>query len=97
MSTSSEAVQHSVVLPADLHARPAGRLSRAAAEFRAKVTLSVGERTVDARSVLMVMGLGATKDSEVTISADGEDAEQAVTAIARLLLSADEASPVAMP
>lgn len=82
MSRSSE---RTVRLPADLHARPAGLLSRTAAGFSAKVILVVGERAIDARSVLMVMQLGATKGTEVTVRAEGEDAEQAVEAISNML------------
>jgi phosphotransferase system HPr (HPr) family protein len=82
MSPSSE---RTVRLPADLHARPAGLLSRTAAGFRSKVTLAVGEREIDARSVLLVMQLGATKDTEVTVRAEGEDAEQAVDTLSDML------------
>jgi phosphocarrier protein HPr len=82
MSQSSE---RTVRLPADLHARPAGLLSRTAAGFTSKVTLAVGEREIDARSVLLVMQLGATKDTEVTVRAEGEDAEQAVETLSDML------------
>ncbi len=82
MSPSSE---RTVRLPADLHARPAGQLSRAAAGFSSKVTLVVGEREIDARSVLLVMGLGATKDTEVTVRAEGDDAAIAVEALSGML------------
>jgi phosphotransferase system HPr (HPr) family protein len=82
MSPSSE---RTVRLPADLHARPAGQLSRTAAGFKAKVTLAAGEREIDARSVLLVMGLGATKDTEVTVRAEGEDAAEAVEALSSML------------
>jgi phosphotransferase system HPr (HPr) family protein len=84
MSRSSE---RTVRLPADLHARPAGRFSRTAAGFDASVTLGVGEREVDARSVLLVMGLGATAGADVTIRATGDDADAAVQALADVLES----------
>jgi phosphotransferase system HPr (HPr) family protein len=71
MSRSSE---RTIVLPDDLHARPAGQFSKTAAGFAAKVTVAAGDREVDARSVLMVMGLGATKGTEVTVRAEGDDA-----------------------
>ncbi|HCP62049.1 MAG TPA: HPr family phosphocarrier protein, partial [Actinobacteria bacterium] len=74
MSPSSE---RTVVLPADLHARPAGQMTMAAAGFRSTVTLVTEERRTDARSVLGVMGLGATKGSAVTVLAEGDDADEA--------------------
>jgi len=82
MSPSSE---RTVRLPADLHARPAGLLSRTAAGFQAQVTLATTTREVDARSVLLVMGLGATEGTEVTVRATGPDAEQATERLAGML------------
>jgi phosphocarrier protein HPr len=82
MSQSSE---RTVRLPADLHARPAGQLSMTAAHFTSKVTLMVGEREIDARSVLLVMQLGATKGTEVTVRAEGEDAAEAVDTLSSML------------
>lgn len=86
-----------VTLPADLHARPAGRLARAAAGFRSTVTIGAGDRSVDARSVLLVMALGATIGTDVTIRAEGEDADDAVAALGEILADAEEAQAAATP
>jgi phosphotransferase system HPr (HPr) family protein len=82
MSRSSE---RTVRLPADLHARPAGLLSRTAAGFEAKVTLATPTKEVDARSVLGVMALGAREGTEVTVRATGGDAESAVERLSAML------------
>ena len=42
----------------------------------------------DAKSVLGVMGLGATSGQDVTVAADGPDAEEAVAAIVAILAEA---------
>lgn len=95
MSTSSEpattASRHEadVVLPAHLHARPAGRLARAASSFTSAVRLEYAGRTVNPAGVLAVMGLGATAGSTVTVRAEGDDAEQAVAALAEILATAE--------
>jgi phosphotransferase system HPr (HPr) family protein len=81
---ATEAVR-TVVLPVDLHARPAGRFSQEAARHAAQVTVAAGEKEVDARSVLLVMALGATAGTEVTIRATGDDADQAANSLAELL------------
>jgi phosphotransferase system HPr (HPr) family protein len=94
---SSGSAELIVTLPADLHARPAGRLARAAAGFRSAVTISAGERAVDARSVLMVMSLGATRGTEVMIRAEGEDAVAAVAALGEILADTTEARAAATP
>jgi phosphotransferase system HPr (HPr) family protein len=77
--------ERTVRLPADLHARPAGLLSRTAAGFEAKVTIASPSKEVDARSVLMVMALGATEGTEITLRATGPDAEVAVERLAGML------------
>jgi phosphotransferase system HPr (HPr) family protein len=82
MSPSSE---RTVRLPADLHARPAGLLSRTAAGFESKVTFATPAKEVDARSVLLVMALGATEGTEVTVRATGRDAEAAVERLSGML------------
>jgi phosphotransferase system HPr (HPr) family protein len=82
MSASSEAT---VVLPADLHARPAGALVRAAAGFVSTVEIRFEGRQASARSVLGVMGLNARAGSSVQVHASGDDAEAAVSAVVSLL------------
>ena len=86
MSASSEVV---VVLPADLHARPAGALSRLAATFDAEIELVSGDRVAPADSVLMVMGLGARAGQAVTVRALGPQAVEAVAALAAALADFD--------
>ena len=77
--------EQAITLTGDLHARPAGALAVAAGRFAAAVSVTAGARTVDAKSVLSVMGLGATSGQRVTVSADGPDAEEAVTALIVIL------------
>jgi phosphocarrier protein HPr len=81
MPASSE----SVTLAGDLHARPAGALAVAAGRFAATVSVTAGGKTVDAKSVLSVMGLGATSGQRITVSAEGPDAEDAVAALIAVL------------
>jgi phosphocarrier protein HPr len=79
-----------ITLTGDLHARPAGALSVTAAKFSGAVSLTVGSRKADAKSVLGVMGLGATSGQRVTVTADGPDAEAAVAAIIAVLAAATQ-------
>ncbi|MBO8190147.1 HPr family phosphocarrier protein [Streptomyces oryzae] len=78
-----------VVLPAHLHARPAGQLARAAGGFRSALELDYNGRTVNPTGVLGLMGLGATAGSTVTIRATGPDAHEAVTALTEILANAE--------
>jgi phosphotransferase system HPr (HPr) family protein len=87
-ASSEQASTEVVTLGGDLHARPAGQLAVAAAKFGADVSLTVGDRTANAKSVLAVMGLGATRGQQVTASATGPDAAQAVAAVIAILADA---------
>jgi phosphocarrier protein HPr len=82
MPTSCEAT---VVLGAHLHARPAGAVVRAVAPFTGTVEVSHAGRTANARSILALMGLGATAGSTVTVRAEGEDPAAAVAAVVDVL------------
>ncbi|MDI9918016.1 HPr family phosphocarrier protein [Rhodococcus sp. SRB_17] len=54
-----------------LHARPAALIAEAVGASGATVTLAVaGGEPVDAGSALMIMTLGAAKDTEVTVESD---------------------------
>ena len=71
-----------------LHARPASRIVGLAARYKAAITLANGKgRAVNAKSIMEVLTLGATKGAVLTIRAQGEDAEAAVAEITALIVS----------
>lgn len=84
-----------------LHARPAAVFVKAAAEQPAHVTIRKGDAPpVDASSILAIMTLGVEHGDEVTLSADGEGAEESLEALAELLatdLDAEGAQPPSQP
>lgn len=70
-----------------LHARPATLFTQLAAKFASKITIAVGEKKADAKSILTVLTLGATKGTEVVLAADGPDEADAVEKLAEFLTS----------
>jgi phosphocarrier protein HPr len=84
-----ESSEESVVLPAALHARPAGALVRATAPFDATVEITYGDKTANVRGVLGVLALGAPAGSTVVIRATGPDAAAAVKAAVDILANAE--------
>ena len=68
-----------------LHARAAALLVQTANRFSAQVTLSKDGQTADGRSIMGVLTLAATQGSKIQVEAVGDDAEQAVKAIERLV------------
>lgn len=69
-----------------LHARPAVLFCQAAVATGMAVLLARGDGTsVNAASILGVLSLGIAHGDEVTISADGDGAENALDSLAALL------------
>jgi phosphocarrier protein HPr len=68
-----------------LHARPAAAVAKAAAEQPVVVYIAKDGTPVDTRSILSLISLGAEQGDTVTLTADGDGAEAAVDALARLL------------
>jgi len=68
-----------------LHARPAMQLVEVANKYNSNVEVSKDALTVDAKSIMSIMRLAATKDSVLRIRAEGDDAEQAVEEMAEIV------------
>lgn len=77
--------------PSGLHARPAATFVRAAAALAVDVRVTNltrdPDKSVSARSVLGVMGLGVARGHRIRLGADGPDAEAAVAALVDLVAS----------
>ena len=74
---------------AGLHARPAAQFVKTAKGFSSEIVVIKGEKQANAKSSLKIMTLGARKGDTIVIRAEGDDAEEAVDALAELI-SADE-------
>lgn len=68
-----------------LHARAAVLLVQTVNRFAAEVKISKDSQVVDARSILGVLTLAATKGSKIQVEAKGKDAEEVVRAIEKLV------------
>ncbi len=68
-----------------LHARASAKFVKLASTFDAEVIVSKEGHEVDARSIMGLMMLAAGIGSHVDISAEGDEAEQAVAALAELI------------
>jgi phosphocarrier protein HPr len=68
-----------------LHARPAGAFVREAAKFTADISVAANGKHANAKSILEVLALGAEGGTELTLSASGDDAAEAVDHLAALV------------
>ncbi len=73
-----------------LHARPAMALVELANRYGSKIEVSSGILTVDAKSIMSVMRLAATKGTVLKLMANGADADEAIDAMVKLVGQFDE-------
>lgn len=70
-----------------IHARPASVFVKTASAYKSNITVTKGERKGNAKSMINILSLGLVKDSTITISAEGEDAETAIETLVKLVES----------
>ncbi len=68
-----------------LHARACAKLVKAAAHYESRVELLQGEESADAKSIMSLMMLAAPQGSQLTLKAEGADAQAASAAIMQLI------------
>lgn len=61
-----------------LHARPATMIVKLLQSKKSLVTFTYGKETINARSIMSVLMLAARRNTQITITAEGDDAEQTV-------------------
>ncbi|WP_420631092.1 phosphoenolpyruvate--protein phosphotransferase [Candidatus Leptofilum sp.] len=64
-----------------LHARPAKVFVKTAKKFKSNIRISHGEKNVNAKSLIAVLGLGVKHGGQIQVDLDGEDEELAAEAI----------------
>ncbi|MDR1466172.1 MAG: HPr family phosphocarrier protein [Treponema sp.] len=67
-----------------LHARPSAMVVQLLKDFKANVFIETGVETVNAKSIMGLLTLGAGYKSALKVTAEGEDAEEALNALTKL-------------
>ena len=68
-----------------LHARAAAQLVQTANQFAAEVTLHKNDVEVNGKSIMGILLLAAPIGTEISVTVNGPDEEQAMTVIADLI------------
>ena len=68
-----------------LHARPATLLVKKESSYDCDVSVEANGKKVNAKSLIGILSLGATKDTEVTIITSGKDEVEAANELAKLI------------
>jgi phosphocarrier protein HPr len=74
-----------VTNPQGMHARPADLFVKTANRFEAEITVVKGSERVDGKSILGLLTLAATEGTELSLEANGREAEAALDALAQLI------------
>lgn len=69
---------------AGIHARPAALIVQTASRFASKVNMIKESDNINAKSIMGIITLGASYNTNLTIRADGPDEEQAIQALSDL-------------
>ena len=80
-------IKTSVVVKADpgFDGRPIALLVQEASQYASTVYIQVGEKHINAKSIMGMMSLKLQKGEDVTIVADGQDEDAAVSGVATFL------------
>lgn len=70
-----------------LHVRPSAEFAGTASRFRSRVSVIKEGQAVNAKSSIDLLTLAAVAGTQLVLRAEGEDAGQAVEALARLIES----------
>ncbi len=73
--------------PHGLHARPAALFAKKASECEGVVSILKGDSKGDAKSILSVMSMGISQGMEVTVQAEGSNAEKVLENLREILTS----------
>jgi phosphocarrier protein len=80
---TSQTVQ--VVNQLGMHARAAAKFVHLATRFQARVRVARDSREMDGKSIMGILLLAAARGTVITISAEGDDEQDAVSALAALV------------
>ena len=84
---SNSPVKRVVVVPnkQGIHARPAEMFVRRAQQFQSKIEIVRDGYRIEAKSIMNLLTLGATQGTQLTLEAEGSDAQEAVDALAEVV------------
>lgn len=78
-----------IQIASGLEARPVALLVQVASQYQSKIYVEIGDKKVNAKSIMGMMTLGLSAGESVVVSADGDDEEDAIENIEKYLSSAN--------
>ncbi len=78
--------EYHIIAETGIHARPATMLVQTASRYDSEIALEYNEKSINLKSIMGVMSLGAGKNADVTITVEGSDEEEAIEALEETLI-----------
>jgi len=73
--------EYTIKDPVGIHARPAGMLVKEIKKYASTVTISKGEKSVNALKLMALMGMGIKQGDTVKVTVEGADEDTAAAEI----------------
>jgi phosphocarrier protein len=74
-----------ITIPAGLHLRPISILCSRAIEFKSAVTIRIGEKSVNAKSVLGILSACVKHQDVIDLICEGPDEEEALSVLSEMI------------
>lgn len=78
-----------VKIETGLEARPVALFVQAASQFKSNIYVTVANKKVNAKSIMGMMSLGVLEGESLTLSANGDDENDAVVTLEKYLSEAE--------
>ena len=78
-------MEKTLTIGKSLDARQAAFFVQTASKFESKVQVSIGDRKVNAKSIMGTISLGINEGEVAVITAEGKDEELAINEVAKVL------------
>ncbi len=76
--------------PTGLHTRPANNFITLANSFESDITISKGDKTANAKSIIKLLRIGISQGDTVTLQAEGSDEEEAIASLESFINNLEE-------
>ncbi|QCI21390.1 HPr family phosphocarrier protein [Buchnera aphidicola (Hyadaphis tataricae)] len=77
--------QITIKAPHGLHTRPAAQFVKEAKKFISNITMIYNGKSVNAKSLFKIQTLGLVRGSLITLSAEGEDEQEAIEHLSQIM------------
>ena len=76
-----KSINYTITDELGIHARPAGLFVKLAGGLQSDITVVKDGKEANAKRIMALMGLSATKGTEITVKVEGPDEDEAVKAV----------------